>query len=245
MKKLLTICLLLVTLFISQNGFSQSNKISFALFGGYSIPTGDLKGDIYFSGYSNNSYLVKSGFNLGGAARYNLDRKGSFQLVASLMYNAFSNSADTSLPGYTMSEKYKINILSFNVGGQYNFKPNQQINPYVNFAVTNNFISGSVETSGSVFTTSSNLKSAYRTGLQFGAGIEYAVSDQIGIIGGANYNLANLIGKSNDSLGFDPSTFSLNDAEHTFGGTTIASRSISFIQLYAGISIYLNRSVSR
>ncbi len=230
------------TLFISQNSFSQSNKFSFALFGGYSVPASDLKGNIEDF---NTNYHMKNGFNAGGAVKYNLDRKGCFQTAVSLVYNGFSNSADQSSGGVTITSKVNINILSLDIGGQYNFMPNKKINPYINLDLTNNFISGNSTTLGSIFSSSADLKSTWRGGLQFGAGVDLAFSDKVGVLFGVNYNLANLIGKSYDSLSTDPLVYTLDDKEYTFAGTSVPTKSISYIQIYTGISIFLNRSVSR
>ena len=250
MKRYLAISLFILTFIFTQNGFSQSNKLSFALFGGYSLPTGDLKGDIHFNGTGDNTYLQKSGFNFGGAFKYALDRTGALQLVVSVDYNGFSNSQDTTETTQgktpvttTTTEKVKINILSANVGAQYNFMPNHKVNPYVNLDFTNNFFSGSVDVSQSgTSVIAGTLKSAWRGGLQFGAGIDFAVSPNIGVVVGGNYNLANLIGK--DSAASTTSgEFSLMDKEHLEGSTTVAARNISYLQLYAGISIYMNRKL--
>ena len=253
MKKLLTISLFIFTVFISQSAFSQSNKLSFALYGGLSIPSSDLKGDVNFNILNNPSgtvynYSQKSGFNVGGALKYVLDRTGNLQVVGSLNYNGFSNTADTT-EGSTGSEnaKIKVNILSANVGVQYNFMPNQKVNPYVNLDFTNNFISGStvVTTNGNTPpSTDKSLKSAWRGGLQFGAGLDFALSPSIGVLVGANYNLANLIGK--DTVSSTATTeYALNDKEYSIAGGTVAAKNISYIQLYAGISIYMNRVIRK
>ncbi len=261
MKKIISLTFIIIALFVSQSAFSQSNKLNFALFGGYSVPTGDLKGDIFFNGGSSNTYFQKSGFNFGGAAKYSLDRMGALQLVLSLDYNGFSNSADTTETfsdgenGTTTashSGKVKMNILSANIGAQYNFMPNHKVNPFVNVDFTNNFFSGdasqnTTSTTGGVTTNTTytaNLKSAWRGGLQFGAGIDYAVSPNIGILVGGNYNLANLIGKDSASS-TSLTEYTLMDKETTIGSVTTAARSISYLQIYAGISIYMNRKIMK
>ena len=252
MKRYLAISLFILTFIFTQNGFSQSNKLSFALFGGYSLPTGDLKGDIFFNGNGNDrSYLEKSGFNFGGALKYALDRMGALQLVVSVDYNGFSNSQDTTETTTqgktsvttTTSAKVKMNILSANVGAQYNFMPNHKVNPYVNLDFTNNFFSGSIDvTQNGTSNIAQTLKSTWRGGLQFGAGIDFAISPNMGVVVGGNYNLANLIGK--DSASSTTTTeYTLMDKETTIGGVTNAARNISYLQLYAGISIYMNRKL--
>lgn len=262
MKRIFFLFACIFTILIAQNGFSQSNKLSFSLFGGYSIPTGDLKGDIIYNSTGNDAtYLQSNGFNFGGAFKYALDRTGALQLVVSVDYNAFSNSKDTTETiviqggkGTTTTSrtgKIKMNILSANVGAQYNLMPNHKLNPYINLDFTNNFISGDFTstsnstTTGGITTTSTstgNLKSAWRGGLQFGAGIDFAVSPNIGIIVGGNYNLANLIGKDSASSS-TANEYTLMDKETTIGSVTTAAKNISYLQLYAGISIYMNRKL--
>lgn len=195
---------------------------------------------------------MKNGFNIGGAAKYDLDKKGYFQAASSIVYNIFYNSNEQVFQGTTLSSKLRMNILSINIGGQYNFMPKKQINPFVNIDLTNNFFSGSTTVSpsanvnnpDSTFTSTSNLKSAYRLGLQLGAGVDIAINDKIGILIGANYDIANLIGKSNDSLSTSTLEYSLNDKDGSMFGTS-TPRVISFIQIYTGVSIYLKRGISR
>ncbi len=252
MKKLISISLFVLTVLISQSGFAQ-NKLSFALYGGYSVPTSDLKGDVNFNILNNASgtvynYAQKNGFNVGGAAKYALDRMGNLQAVLSLNYNAFNNSADTTQGSIgSESAKIKVNIFSANLGVQYNFMPNTKVNPFVNLDFTNNFIGGStvVTTNGNTPpSTDKTLKSAWRGGLQFGAGVDFAVSNNIGVLLGGNYNLANLIGKDTSSS-TATTEYALNDKEYIIGGGTVAAKNISYLQLYAGVSIYMNRKVRK
>ncbi|CAN5650474.1 hypothetical protein BH10BAC5_BH10BAC5_03600 [soil metagenome] len=249
MKKILILSLFVMTVFMSQNAFSQSNKLSFAIFGGYSAPTAELKGEMDFKDFSAhmfaNNYSMKSGFNVGGSAKYALDRMGNLQLTGSVIYNGFSRTADTvdAVNGSETAD-LKMNILSANIGAQYNFMPNHKVNPYVNVDFTNNFISGSskVVTNNTTTSTDKSLKSAWRGGLQLGAGIDFAVSPNIGILVGGNYNFANLIGKDTTSS-VGGTEYALNDKEYTPnpGASLISAKSISYIQLYAGVSIYMNR----
>ena len=247
MKKLILIALFGITMLVSQFSFAQ-NKLSFALYGGYSVPTADLKGEMDFADFNahmfQNNYSMKSGFNFGGAAKYALDRMGNLQATLSLDYNGFSRTADTTAVEGAETADLKMNIFSANLGVQYNFMPNQKVNPYVGLDFSNNFISGSskVTTNSTTTSTDKTLKSAWRGGLQFGAGIDFAVSPNVGILVGAKYNLANLIGKDTTSS-TGTTEYALNDKEYTPapGASLVSAKSISYIQIYAGVSIYMNR----
>ncbi|CAN5650558.1 hypothetical protein BH10BAC5_BH10BAC5_03610 [soil metagenome] len=235
MNKYFKFFIVITFILTSQISFSQTGKFSYAVFGGLSFPTGDLKKQDAAVFYGGNDYGMNSGFNLGGSAKYAMDRMGIFDLTGSIVYNSFKNSPD----GFGADTK--INLFSLNIGGQYNFIPNRQFNPYVNIALTNNFFSGS----NSSVLGDSKLKSSYRFGLQFGGGVEIGVSDKIGVLVGARYDLANLVGKSYDSTFTSTAEYPLDDATYTSSGVSVPAKTISFIQVYTGVSIYLNRSLKK
>jgi hypothetical protein len=125
--------------------------------------------------------------------------------------------------------------------------PAGETNPFVGLDLNGNFFSGEREeivTDTAISdhdeegTFVKKLHSASRFGLSLGAGVDVAFSKSVGLIIGVKYNLANLIGKSYDSLAA-VGEYNLNDKEHTNGTETVSARNISFIQLYAGVSFYL------
>jgi outer membrane protein W len=221
-------------------------RLTINVTGGYNAPMPDLKGDVASETDRDNTYLTKSGFNFGLQGKYALDKKGMFRLTVGGSYNMFKGEGDY-VHTNNIHIHNKINVVTAGIGAEYAFMPKGKANPFLGLDVNGNFFSGENETvvtapatvdHDDVGTTVTKLKSASRFGVAIGGGVDFAFSKNIGALIGVKYNLANLIGKSHDSLSA-VGEYNLNDKEHTHGTETIPNRSISFIQLYAGVSFYL------
>jgi outer membrane protein W len=240
LKKLVAL-FILVAAFLSLNNntlFSQP-QFTIHLKGGYNLPLPDLKGDINDSADRINTFAINQGFGVGADAKYYLGKKRNVGITLDLMYNMFSTSEDT-VNGFASNYKNKLNSFTAGLGIEYAFMPKGKANPFIGAEFTGNFYSGNVEYTVAGTTQTADLNSASRFGLGIGAGVDINLSKSIGIVIGTKYHLANLIGKEFDTT-FTTGKYSLNDKEYTVGTTTIKAKSISYLQLYAGVSFYLNR----
>ena len=83
------------------------------------------------------------------------------------------------------------------------------------------------------------MNSTIRLGVQLSAGLDYVVHNNIGILLGAKYAFANLVGKSyQEDFG---TKYNLSDAEHNANGSTYPAKNIQYLHLYGGMSFYFGR----
>lgn len=240
MKKLVAL-FIVVAAFLSLNTdtiFSQP-QLKINLKGGYNLPMPDLKGDVNDSADRINTFGMKQGFGFGADAKYYLGKKRNLGITLDLMYNMFSNSEDT-VTGLAKNYKGKLNAFTVGLGIEYAFMPKGKANPFVGAEFTGNFFSGNTEFTVGSTTTTANLKSASRFGLGLGAGVDIALNKNIGIVVGAKYHMANLIGKDTVTS-TTANEYTLIDKEYTVGTTTIKAKNINYLQAYLGVTFFLNQ----
>lgn len=254
-NKLLIISALFVIFAVSINSQTRYNL---TIFGGYSMPFADLKGDfpdtmgITLLNFNKASTLLtKSGFNFGAIGKYCIDTLGKARLTAGFNYNSFSGSKDYPGTGATLTYKNKVNIFTISAGAEYNFFPKKKINPFVGLDLAVNFFSGNITASGdSSFTI--KRKSETRFGVIANAGVDIKLNKSIGAVIGVKYSLSNLIGKKTDIITTaNPITddeqggtstlneLGLNDEE----SSTNKSKSLYYLQIYAGVSFYFGELI--
>lgn len=249
MKKLNTLVAILAIIFAVNSLKAQTFPIpkwAIHIHGGYTFCLPDLKGnypaDLEPIGSAKDPppYFVKNGFNFGADAKYYVDKKSTFGIMASFTYSMLS-SGDIGVndPNFGVGVfNTKMNIFTLGLGAEYDFAPKRPANPFVNVQFTTNMISGKtswVESSGSVPPTpsySTDMTPAVRFGAMFGAGCDVKLSKSIGIVIGGRYAFANLFGKGSSAS--STTNYGLND-EAT---TTMKSRKIAYLQFYAGVSLY-------
>jgi outer membrane protein W len=92
-----------------------------------------------------------------------------------------------------------MNAFAVGLGVEYAFMPKGKVNPFIGLEFTGHFFSGKTEfdtgSTGNTATFSRDLKSASRFGAAVGFGLDFMLSKGIGVVVGAKYHLANLIGK--------------------------------------------------
>lgn len=247
MKKILILTLLLSLPLIGVTGFSQP-KATVQMIVGYSLPMPDLKGNFgetrnTFTGNGNpdsNTYFMKSGLNYGLQIKLPLGRKSNINFTGGIVFNVFKNSTEYSDSIDNVNINLKQSILSINLGGEYTFSTKKStVNPFIGVGISLNFITGKYTEEYINTTNTLNLNSAFRIGLLADAGVDLVLHNNVGILIGAKYGIANLIGKSYEE---DTQTrYNLNDAEYTNSAGTYKAKSISFLQLYSGVSFYFGR----
>jgi opacity protein-like surface antigen len=212
---------------------------------GFLVPLTQLKGNI--SSYSltnkavsSSSYFEKWGFDAGSLVKLPFGKRGNLRLVVSLTYSKFYEKGNDSSGAYTI--KPKLNDLQIGIGGEWAFTQFKEIIPFVGFDLTGNIFDGSIEhidntTSVSVVT---NYNTTTRYGFAIGVGADYYLSKDVSILIGVKYNIANLLGRKYGSTG----AHELNDASFSINGVTINAKTISFLNIYGGISINIGESKS-
>ncbi len=227
------LALLFMFLIPASGGYAQS-KLMIQFDVGYVLPLPDFRGDIPPEPGDNN-YQMNSGIHFGAMGKYAIDKRNMFRVTASVKYSMCSNSGQIS--GYANSlETHKINIVTAGAGGEFAYFINKKIVPFIGAEFTANLFTGKYEYEiGDTVYNVSKLKGESRFGLLINAGVDIPLEKNMGLLLGVKYNIANLIGKNSSTGEFE---ITLNDEEHTVNGSRVASRSIQYLQLYAGLSFY-------
>lgn len=246
MKKLTSLILLLIVLFAVNNSYAQP-KFIIHVTGGYDLPMSTFKGtfpDDFNALKDPMPYFMKTGFHFGADGKYYIGKKANLGITLGLNYFLF-NSGDlaytATVEGQTLNwtQKGTINFFQAALGAEWGFLPKKKANPFIGVEFTGNFFSGKV-TSTLAGATDQTLNSASRFGVKFGAGVDWHLSKNVGVVIGAKYDLTNLIGKDTTFSGAAANTIYLDDKAYTdAAGTSHSARNIGFLQMYAGVSFYL------
>jgi len=257
MRKL-HILIALFLLFYSATGSFSQTKFNLSVYGGYSLPVADLKGDFPdtlgngISFAKSPSLLTSSGFNLGATGKYSVDTTGNAKVTVSLGYNTFSGSQDYSRPTGTLTYKNKVNIFSISAGIEYYLFPKKKVSPYGGLDLAANFFSGNITSSGDSSRTLTR-KSETRFGIIATGGVVLMIGKNTGITLGVKYALANLIGKKseltttiiNPNIDIEEEGSSslyelpLNDEENVNNRGKI----LNYLQFFAGVSFNFGKAL--
>lgn len=239
----------LVIVILLSNQYSFTQPIATVQFyAGYSAPYGDLKGTFgstfnTWTGNGNpdtNTYFMKSGINYGLSVKFPVHKRSPIQITGGVGFDAFSNSITYNDSGGIADISLTQTHLGIVIGGEYNFATKKsKINPFLGAEFMFNIIGGKLTIVYPSETQTYNMNSTLRLGLQFGAGTDFVVHNNIGITVGAKYVFANLIGKSfKEDIGF---TYNLGDDAHTSNGSNYPAKNIQYLHIYGGMSFYFGR----
>ncbi len=232
MKKYQFLLIILASLLIMSGKIYSQPKFTIHVTGGYSAPLGDFKQplDTVPEGFP---YMMKTGFNFGIDGKLALGKKGNFRVVLGATYNMFSNSGTTPVGDFHP----KVNILVISLGGEWAFSPTKKVNPFLGLDFTGSFFNGSFDLPNDPHT---KLRSETRIGIQPGAGLDFALSKNVGAVVGIKYHIVNLLGAGADNESeIAANEVDLGDKAHTLAdGTTSTAKTVSYFQAYGGISFY-------
>lgn len=208
-------------------------KFLIQIYGGYSLPLAQLRGSLPDS----NAYLMNKGFHFGAAGKIKMSKKGYIMMVLSTAYQHFGGSQQSKVNN--ILTETSMNIFTLGVSLEYDFMPVNKINPYAVSDIKANFISGETHINDSTYT----LNSTMRWGIGIGGGVEFRLSNTLGMTARLRYNIENLLGQDADTnkiLGTTPNrTYDLNDKEFTYRGQRMYVKLISDLQFSIGFSYYL------
>ncbi|MBS1494519.1 MAG: hypothetical protein JST55_13470 [Bacteroidetes bacterium] len=256
MKKI-TILLAVIILFAASQSYSQMlpvPKVTLHVTGGYGMPTGNFKQDVPTDSRADADYFpyyTKQLINFGADGKLALGTRGNFRVTLGATYNMFSNDVTALLrpaqgqAGVAVNFKPKVNVMSIALGGEWAFAPTQKVNPYVGLGLAANFFSGKFEFGQSVYVKGAqrsgpmDMKSETRIGVILDAGADFRLSRTVGAILGVKYHFINPLGKgADDPSEIGPNEIDLGDMEHTEDGNYFPARTVSSVNVYAGVSFY-------
>lgn len=236
--------LIIILSFMAVTGITLSQPTGIVQFlGGYSLPMGDLHGDFpdTWGGRTadSNTYFMKSGVNYGIYVKFPLMRKSSIMITGGIGFDDFSNDVSYNDTSGRTDLALSQSILGVALGAEYSFHTRKsKLNPYIGAEFTMNIFAGKLVIDREE-TTTYTMSSTVRYGIQFGAGADYVVHNNIGIVIGAKYAYANLFGKDfKEDVG---KKYNLGDGEHELNGAVVPEKKITFLHFYGGISFYFGR----
>lgn len=235
MKKIKFLIPLLALLSISIS-FSQP-KMVVHLTGGVNLPAADFGGSPGLI-FVQEHYYMNSGPNFGGDVKYFINKNRTLGLFISGVYNFFHTDDlkdGTDEFGNPITVKSKLNVLSLSLGAEYRFLTTCKYKPFIGAELSGYFYNGK-ETYSRTFPEFS-IK-ATRFGFALGTGVDWALSKSFGLVLGAKYNFANIIGKKDSSESKNANQIGLIDKEYTRWDLTFPSRQIQYLQFYAGVSFF-------
>lgn len=240
---------LLILIAISTGNMTLSQPTATVQFiGGYSMPLGDYHGTFgdtraTFTGGGNpdsNSYFMKSGVNYAIFLKFPIIKKSPLSIKAGVGFNAFGQSKEYTESTGSVTVDLSQSILGIFAGAEYDFTNwKSKVRPFVGIELSANFISGKYTEDYIDSTETFDMKGAVRMGVNLSAGVDFVLHNNIGVMVGAKYSLANIIGKSYTAD--TRTTYGLNDDSFTVGNISYPSRNITFLQLYGGMSFYFGR----
>jgi hypothetical protein len=243
------ITLIAIILMVTAGNITYSQPSATVQFiGGYSVPLGDYTGTFgdtrdKFTGNGNpdsNTYFMKPGVNYGIFLKFPVKRESPFSIKGGIAFNAFGQSKVYEEGTGSVSVDLSQSILGITMGAEYDpVHWKSKIRPFFGAELSLNFISGKYTEDYIDSTETFDMKGATRVGVNLSAGVDFILHNNIGVLVGAKYVFANLIGKS--YMEDTRKTYGLNDDAYTSGNISYPSRNITFLQLYGGMSFYFGR----
>lgn len=239
--------IILAILAISSVTYTQPTS-TVQFIGGYSLPLGIYYGKFgetreTFMGNGNpdsNSYFMQNGFSYGIFIKVQLNRKSPFSITGGVAFNIFGQKKIYSDGFNGVTVNLGQSLFGVTLGSQYDFGGRKsKIRPFIGAEFSGNSIAGNYTEDYVDSVETFTLKTTYRLGFNVVGGVDFTFNNNIGLIFGAKYVYANLLGKSykNDTR----VEYYLNDGSHTLNNVDYPSRNITFLQFYAGVSFYFGR----
>ena len=246
MKNILFIAIISMTL-LNEIAYSQATA-TVQFVGGYSMPVGDYYGTFgetletfTFGGNpDSNTYFMKYGINYGIFIKIPVTKKSNFSIKGGVNFHNFGQSKEYDNNGGSIIVSLKQNLFAVTLGGDYdfgNFK--NKLRPFLGAEFSGNFFSGSYEEDYIDSVETFEMNATFRMGVNLVAGADYRLHNNIGVLAGARFVYANIIGKKYD-VG-SKTRYGLNDASYTIDNITYPSRNITYIQFFGGLSFYFGR----
>lgn len=216
----------------------------------------------------SQNYGAKTGFFIQGMAKLNLDKYETVRLIGNInfsTFNSFEGSKSGYIPVFTQSYiqqtpiSYDYNFNNFGLGLGVEVAPlsfTKVVSPFANASFNFNFMNAKLSRTTGPSDSTSITFTDFRMGISLGAGIEFKVNPQWGLVLGAKYDFGNLLLKNTDRssrIEWGRTNASLNDEEGNYSaniydppGTPIRDnikskqKEINWASFYIGVNFYPN-----
>lgn len=156
--------------------------------------SGNNNGDFDSEELKNGeNFGVRHGIGSTLTFKIPLHEKGNIRLNISAMYNIFNSTFSKVLVSGKQNQYAKYNIISGIIGIENNFTPGYKIKTYVGAGIVASLISGKLGLySDSLNFSESSVVPAFRLGVRVSSGLEYMLSNSLGVNFGITFTHANL-----------------------------------------------------
>lgn len=173
--------------------------------------SGNDNGDLNTSEFVNGeNFGVRHGLGSMLTVKIPLHKKGNLRADISLAYNRFSSNYNKPMIDITGYDFVKYDVYSVITGIENNFTPNYRIKTFIGIGITASMISGNTQITDSSGVNQLKIKPALRLGVSINSGLEYMLSNSIGMNFGIRFTHANVWFKQS-KISENPGEIYLND----------------------------------
>lgn len=200
----------------------------------------DFRSDQFIDG---GNFGATKGFGTNVTAKMRLDDMGHFRLLVSAYYNLMRSYLTGNKTNVFDLGKSQFNVYSIGGGIENNFTPNHKVKIYVGLQPLLSLINGSatlwVENHGvgNPYTYGVKINNSIRLGAAINGGLEYYLSEDLGLNVGFNLIHANLFTKLANYTG-DLYSINLMDGDSESSVPYAGKKNFVILNLSLGISFY-------
>lgn len=215
--------------------------------GGYNFGVFELSGNNN-GDFSPKEFTVGENFGvrhgIGGnlTMKIPLHEKGNLRLDVSVLFNYFSSKFSKANTGTSPSDYVLYRVYSGEIGLENNFTPNYRFKTLVGAGIVGSVISGDATLTDATLTGQNDTKNltvipAFRLGVSLYSGVEYAMSNKLGLNFGFKFTHANLWFKQTKESS-DPNKIYLNDQREVPRPQYSGFKQFAWGSFYAGVNVY-------
>jgi hypothetical protein len=219
-------------------------KVTLEVNGHYNFGVFELSannnGDFSSSEFVNGeNFGVRHGIGVTSLLKLSLSEKGYFRLCFIGSYNRFSSKYSKYLENVHEAGYANYNVFTFGAGVENSFTPGFKFKPLIGFGLLGSVISGNSRVFDKSFNDYRDLTiiPAFRLGLTLYSGVEYLISNKVGLNCGIRIVHANLWLKSS-KVSDNPDEIYLNDERVVPRTPYTGWRQFMWGELYGGVNIY-------
>ncbi|HEY3251958.1 MAG TPA: hypothetical protein VGK25_12675 [Ignavibacteria bacterium] len=195
---------------------------------------GDFNPEQFIDG---ENFGVRHG--IGGiiTAKIPVHEKGNLRANFSISHVIFNSKFNKTLTNAHEYDFVKYSVFSGIIGIENNFTPNFNFKTYVGIGVIGSLIYGQARITSDEITNDLTILPAFRLGVSLNSGLEYMVSNKLGLNCGIRFTHANLWLKQSKTSN-NPNEIYLNDARVSPKQPYSGFKQFAWGSFFAGVNLY-------
>jgi len=195
---------------------------------------GDFSPDQFING---ENFGVRHG--IGGiiTVKVPLHKKGHIRGSFSVSYNNFSSKYSKALENLSEADFVKYNVISGILGVENSFTPSYKFKTYVGIGLIGSVISGKAKITADEISNNLTISPAFRLGITLNSGVEYMLTNRMGLNCGIRFTHANLWLKES-KVSENPNEIYLNDKKVTTTLPYAGFKQFAWGSFFAGVNYY-------